>query len=183
MLSIYNKVIVTYNLYALKDIPYRSEALADFLQATILDELHGAFCELDMAYQAHFTKEKITIQEQLRQNQKLQSIVESSSDKLAFVKASRAGQQAEKDALQLQLDQELRKIKELEEEKKAVNEFSEVEMAQLRQNYDATKEEKQEKLHQLKETISQIKELINSKQAAMQETQSEQIKEVSHLQT
>jgi len=136
-----------------------------------------------MAYQAHFTKEKITIQEQLRQNQKLQSIVESSSDKLAFVKASRAGQQAEKDALQLQLDQELRKIKELEEEKKAVNEFSEVEMAQLRQNYDATKEEKQEKLHQLKETISQIKELINSKQAAMQETQSEQIKEVSHLQT
>ena len=71
MLSIYNKIIVTYNLYAQKDIPYRSEALADFLQATILDELHGVFCELDMAYQAHFTKEKITIQEQLRQNQKL----------------------------------------------------------------------------------------------------------------
>lgn len=43
-------------------------------------------------------------------------------------------------------------------------------MAQLKQNYDAMKEEKQEKLHQLKETISQIKELINSKQAAMQET-------------
>jgi len=48
----------------------------------------------------------------------------------------------------------LRKIKELEEEKKAVNELSEVEMAQLKQNYDAMKEEKQEKLHQLKETIS-----------------------------
>jgi hypothetical protein len=61
MLVIYNKVIVTYNLYAKKDIPYRSEALADYLQATILDELHGAFCELDMAYQAYFTKEKITI--------------------------------------------------------------------------------------------------------------------------
>ena len=106
MLAIYNKIIVTYNLYAQKDIPYRSEALADFLQATILDELHGVFCELDMAYQAHFTKEKITIQEQLRQNQKLQSIVESSADKLAYVKASRAGQQAERDTLQLQLDQE-----------------------------------------------------------------------------
>lgn len=50
IIQIYNKIIVTYNLYAHKDIPYRSEALADFLQATILDELQGVFCEVDMAY-------------------------------------------------------------------------------------------------------------------------------------
>ena len=54
-------------------------------------------------------------------------------------------------------------IQDIEEEKKAVNELSEVELAQLKQNYDAMKEEKQEKFYHHKETISQIKELINSK--------------------
>ena len=33
LLNVYNSVVVDYNLIAPKDIPYRSEAIADFVQA------------------------------------------------------------------------------------------------------------------------------------------------------
>lgn len=51
VMSIYNKIIVQYNIFAPKDIPYRSEAVADFMQANILDEIHGFFIDTDMAHQ------------------------------------------------------------------------------------------------------------------------------------
>ena len=53
-MSYYNEIIIQYNLFAPKDIPYRSEALADFFQAQILDELQTYFLEVDMAYQQYF---------------------------------------------------------------------------------------------------------------------------------
>ena len=40
LINIFNKIIVTYNLLCPKNIPYRSEAITDYLQANILDELH-----------------------------------------------------------------------------------------------------------------------------------------------
>jgi hypothetical protein len=49
-MGIYNKIVVAFNILAPKDIPYRSEALVDFLQATILDELHQLFSDVDMGY-------------------------------------------------------------------------------------------------------------------------------------
>ena len=50
-MGIYNKIIVQYNIFAPKDIPYRSEAVADFMQANILEEIHGFFIDTDMAHQ------------------------------------------------------------------------------------------------------------------------------------
>lgn len=49
-MQIYNKIIVQYNMIAVKDIPYRSEAIADFLQATILDEIHTFFIDIDLVF-------------------------------------------------------------------------------------------------------------------------------------
>ena len=56
LIAIYNKIIVSFNLISKKDIPYRSEAIADFLQGTILDEMQSFFSEVDMAQQLHFQK-------------------------------------------------------------------------------------------------------------------------------
>lgn len=50
LIQLYNKVIVNYNLFAREDIPYRSEAIADFFQGTVLDELQTFFSEVDMAH-------------------------------------------------------------------------------------------------------------------------------------
>jgi len=51
LVNIYKKIILTYNLNAIRNIPYRSEALADYLQATILDDIHTLMMDVDMAYQ------------------------------------------------------------------------------------------------------------------------------------
>ena len=68
MMSIYNKIIVQYNIFVPKDIPYRSEAIADFMQANILDEIHGFFIDTDMAHQQQFAKQRGVLQEQERMN-------------------------------------------------------------------------------------------------------------------
>lgn len=84
MVQLFSKIITTYNLHCPQNIPYRSEALADFLQATIMDEMHTFFQRVDGAYQNQFAKDTITIQEQLKQNAKLDSLVHTSKEKLAY---------------------------------------------------------------------------------------------------
>jgi hypothetical protein len=63
LINVYSQVITTFNLYCPRNIPFRSEAVADFLQATILDETHHLFCSLDEAYFNHLTKQKVLIEE------------------------------------------------------------------------------------------------------------------------
>ena len=46
-----------------KDIPYRSEAIADFMQANMLDEIHTFFMDNEMYYQQHFSQERTILQE------------------------------------------------------------------------------------------------------------------------
>jgi hypothetical protein len=104
IMGIYNKIIVQYNVLTPKDIPYRSEAIADFLQANIFDEVHGFFMNVDMAYQQQFSKERSALQEQERQNLRLQSLIQTSSEKLNYIKNQEAGQIAERETMQLQLD-------------------------------------------------------------------------------
>lgn len=118
---------MNYNLFAKKDIPYRSEAITDFFQGTVLDELQTFFCELDMANQMQFGKQKLIMEEQIRHNAKLENLRQASADKLSFLRSQRAGDQAEREALQLQLDDKLRQIRELEEEKKGLQAVSELE--------------------------------------------------------
>lgn len=88
-MQIYNQIITGYNLFCPKNIPFRSEALCDFLQATILDEMHQFFKNLDEAYQNQFRTDIITIQEKLRQITKLESLVQTSLDRLSYIKRVR----------------------------------------------------------------------------------------------
>lgn len=68
MMQIYNKIIVQYNIFVPKDIPYRSEAITDFMQANILDEVHGFFIDVDMEHQKEFRKQRGVLDEQERMN-------------------------------------------------------------------------------------------------------------------
>lgn len=54
LVTVYNKIIVSYNYYAKKGIPYRSEAIADFMQGNVLDEVQSFFQEADIAQQMDF---------------------------------------------------------------------------------------------------------------------------------
>lgn len=105
----------------------------------------------------------MAIQEQIRENQKLESIVQSSKEKLLYVQNERSGQQAEQQALQLELDEQHRQLKELEESKKGAEEFSQIELEQQKQSYNQMQQLKQDKIHQLKENIASMKEQINQK--------------------
>lgn len=164
MVQLYSKIITTYNLYCPKLIPFRSEALADFMQATILDEMHSFFQHVDSAYHNQFAKDTITIQEQLKQNAKLDSLVHTSKEKLAYYQSQHAGLNAEKETLQLQLDEQHHKIKGLDDEKRAVEKSSQIEMAQKQANFEQIVAEKKYKLHQIKEELDQVVESISTKQ-------------------
>ena len=48
----------------------------------------------------------------------------------------RSGQQAEQQSLQLELDEQYRQLKELEESKKGAEELSQIELEQQKQNYN-----------------------------------------------
>ena len=85
IMQIYNKILVQYNMISTKDIPYRSEAIADFLQATILDEIHTFFIDIDLVFQSHFQKQSMILQEQEGKNARLESLVQTSADKLQFI--------------------------------------------------------------------------------------------------
>lgn len=99
LVQLYNKVIVNYNLFAREDIPYRSEAIADFFQGTVLDELQTFFSEVDMANQMHFGKQKLIMEEQMRHNAKLENLLQASTDKLSYLRSQRAGHSAERETL------------------------------------------------------------------------------------
>lgn len=72
-------------MIAVKGIPFRSEAIADFLQATILDEIHTFFIDIDLVFQSHFQKQSMILQEQERQNARLEGLVQAGADKLQFI--------------------------------------------------------------------------------------------------
>ena len=75
------------------------------------------------------------LEEQKRQNTKLESLLYAGSDKLNFVQRQKDGQQVERDTLQLQLDEEMRQIREVNEEKKELEKLQEIEMNQNKQNH------------------------------------------------
>lgn len=80
----------------------------------------------------HFGKQKLIMEEQMRHNAKLENLLQASTDKLSYLRGQRAGHSAERETLQLQLDEKLRQIRELEEEKKGLQQLSEIENQKIR---------------------------------------------------
>jgi hypothetical protein len=62
------------------------------------------------------------------------------------------------------LDEKLRQIRELEEEKKGLQQLSEIENQKIQQNHQATIQEKDQKIFALKKQFAAIGEEIASKQ-------------------
>lgn len=61
------------------------------------------------------------------------------------------------------MDEKLRQIRELEEEKKGLQQLSEIENQKIQQNHQATIQEKDQKIFALKKQLAAIGEEIASK--------------------
>mmetsp|Transcript_1622 Transcript_1622/g.2871 ORF Transcript_1622/g.2871 Transcript_1622/m.2871 type:complete len:125 (+) Transcript_1622:1757-2131(+) len=75
----------------------------------------------------------------------------------------------------------MRVIKQLEEERKGIENLNEIELERRKQSHADLSSQKQDKLEGVNEQIKKSKELIQQKQLVIQETQSQQVREVSYL--
>lgn len=65
----------------------------------MLDEIHTFFIDNEMHYQQHFSQERTILQEQEKQNARLEQLIQTAQEKLKYIQSQSASQQAEKDQL------------------------------------------------------------------------------------
>ena len=100
----------------------------------------------------------------------MESLLQASINQLAYVQGQKSTSQGEKEALQWELDDKLRRLRELDEQKKTSSSTSSMEQQKLKDNHLSELEIKDQRIHSLQNQIADAKEAVSEKRFQASQT-------------